>query len=304
MELSTLQVFVDVMRQGSFAAVARDRAVTPSTILRAICSLEDELCVRLFHRTTRRVVPTECARLYFERILPIVEELQSARQMVQDSSSPVGTLRIAAPVAWGQFCLVPLLPLLSARYPELSIALILDDTRSNQAAASVDVQIVISADEDVPNSAIRLGLVRYTACASPAYLANKTVNQPQDLEHCECLLTEEHQASWRASDQDGRVVEVSVQGRCVISSSLALLQCAVAGMGVALLPACVALREISSGALVSVLPDYEIAPAGPVLTASMQFPPAAYVPANARVFAEFFRDNLANQGSLRAAKKT
>ncbi|NER84353.1 MAG: LysR family transcriptional regulator, partial [Leptolyngbya sp. SIO1D8] len=78
MDLSVLQIFVEVMRQGSFAAVARDRDIDPSSVSRTIAGLEKELGIRLFQRTTRRLSPTEAGTAYFERVEPLIEEMQQA----------------------------------------------------------------------------------------------------------------------------------------------------------------------------------------------------------------------------------
>ena len=75
MDTNQLSIFIDVMRRGSYAAVARERGVDPATISRSIATLEDTLKLRLFQRTTRRLDPTEAARVYFERVEPLVEEI-------------------------------------------------------------------------------------------------------------------------------------------------------------------------------------------------------------------------------------
>ncbi|MGF1459920.1 MAG: LysR family transcriptional regulator [Leptolyngbyaceae cyanobacterium] len=72
MEVAALQIFVEVMRQGSFAAVARDRTVDPSSVSRTIATLEQELGVRLFQRSTRRLSPTEAGLTYFNRVEPLI----------------------------------------------------------------------------------------------------------------------------------------------------------------------------------------------------------------------------------------
>ncbi|MFL9455945.1 LysR family transcriptional regulator [Tolypothrix bouteillei VB521301_2] len=84
MELSVLQTFVDVVKQGSFAAVARERNVDPSSVSRAIAGLEEELGIRLLQRTTRQLSPTEAGMTYFQRIEPLVEEMQQAIQVATD----------------------------------------------------------------------------------------------------------------------------------------------------------------------------------------------------------------------------
>ncbi|MEO0376477.1 MAG: LysR family transcriptional regulator [Cyanobacteria bacterium P01_A01_bin.17] len=128
MDLSVLQLFVEVMRQGSFASVARDRNVDPSSVSRAIATLEKELGIRLFQRTTRKLSPTEAGTTYFVQIEPLVEEIQRAKDIASDVSGQLrGTLRVTASVPFGLKCIVPLLPDFAALYPDLTIDLMLTD---------------------------------------------------------------------------------------------------------------------------------------------------------------------------------
>ena len=87
MDISALSIFVEVIRRGSFAAVAKDRNVDPSSISRLFAGLEDELGIRLFQRSTRQLSPTEEGRIYFERIEPLIEELEHARAAAQDAGA-------------------------------------------------------------------------------------------------------------------------------------------------------------------------------------------------------------------------
>jgi DNA-binding transcriptional LysR family regulator len=95
MDLSVLQIFIDVMRQGSFAAVARERNIDPSSVSRAIAGLEAELGIRLLQRTTRSLSPTEAGLAYFQRIEPLVEEMQQAIDVAIDiSGQPIWQIRL------------------------------------------------------------------------------------------------------------------------------------------------------------------------------------------------------------------
>ncbi|MBW4443375.1 MAG: LysR family transcriptional regulator [Plectolyngbya sp. WJT66-NPBG17] len=128
MDLSVLQTFVEVVRQGSFAAVARDRQLDPSSISRAIAGLEEELGIRLFQRTTRQLSLTEAGSAYFERIEPLTEEMHQAIAIATDvSGQPKGTLRVTASISFGLKCIVPLLPKFASLYPDLTIDLLLND---------------------------------------------------------------------------------------------------------------------------------------------------------------------------------
>lgn len=84
METNNVAIFVETVRKRSFAAVARNRGVDPATISRAIASLENELKIRLFQRTTRKIEPTEAGMVYFERVEPLVGELTNAQLLAFD----------------------------------------------------------------------------------------------------------------------------------------------------------------------------------------------------------------------------
>ena len=87
-----MRIFVEVARRGSFAAVARDRDVDPSSVSRAVAQLEDDLGVRLFQRSTRRVALTEAGEVYLARATTLVDELAHARDEARGiSAGPVGT---------------------------------------------------------------------------------------------------------------------------------------------------------------------------------------------------------------------
>src|ERR1700724_418123 len=108
MDTFGLSLFVSVAREGSFAGAARGLDLAPRGVSRAVASLENELRVRLFQRTTRQMTLTDAGRLYLTRIAPLVEELDRARDEVRSSrSDPTGVVRVTASVAFGQTHIVP-----------------------------------------------------------------------------------------------------------------------------------------------------------------------------------------------------
>jgi DNA-binding transcriptional LysR family regulator len=174
MDITTLSIFVEVMRRGSFAAVAKDRNVDPSSISRLIASLEEELGIRLFQRSTRQLTATEGGRVYFEKVEPLVEELEHARLAARDVSvGPSGTLRISTTVAFGQICLVPLLPDFRNSYPGLALELVLTDSNLDLIGERIDVAIRLGPRLDLGYVGAKLFSTRYRVCASPAYVARQ-----------------------------------------------------------------------------------------------------------------------------------
>ncbi|MBZ0090633.1 MAG: LysR family transcriptional regulator [Sulfuricellaceae bacterium] len=293
MDTNTLQIFVEVVRRGSFAAVARDRDMTPSTISRAVAALEDELGVRLFQRSTRRLDLTEAGILYLERIEPLVEELQRARHMVADmSETPRGLLRITAPVSFGQLMLLPVLPELAEAYPELSFDLRLTDAMEDILADRIDVALRTGALSDSGFIASRLCAMALVVCASPRYLeryGKPTLPASLRGHQCLCFPIPGWRSRWRFRDHSGNVTEEPVRSRVIISNGLALKQCVLADMGVALLPQWFVWRELRDGALLNLFPDYETTGTEFDEAVWLLYPSRHYLPLKVRVFVDFFK---------------
>lgn len=189
MDISALHIFVDVVRRGSFAAVARDRSVDPSSISRPIVALEAELGIRLSQRTTRQLSLTEAGLVYFERVEPLVEEMAQARLAAVDlGARPTGVLRLTAAVSFGQKCIVPLLPAFSASYPELTMELMLTDAVVDIVTERIDLAIRLGPIPDSTFIARELLRTTYSVCASPDYLRRcGPIDTPDDIRGLNCL---------------------------------------------------------------------------------------------------------------------
>ncbi|MBE9003997.1 LysR family transcriptional regulator [Fortiea sp. LEGE XX443] len=298
MDLSVLQIFVEVMRQGSFASAARDRNIDPSSISRAIASLESELGVRLFQRTTRQLSPTEAGIAYFERVEPLVEEMQQAINLVADiAGHPKGTLRVTASVSFGLKCIVPLLSQFDTMYPELTVDLLLTDAVVDLLAERIDVAICLGILADSTLIAQQLMVTRYSVCASPGYLKRwSQPKRPTDLAQHNCLLfpLSGFRSRWIFKDVNGEISETSVHGRTIISSAIALQECAIAGMGLALLPHWLIGEDLYTGKLVNVFPDYEVTATNFNTAAWLVYPSRAYVALKVRVFIDFLKQHISN----------
>ena len=149
MNLDRISIFIEVVRRGSLASVARDRNVDPSSISRAIASLEKTLGLRLLQRTTRKLAPTEAGLAYLLRVEPLLEELAHARESVSDDSHQLkGVIRILSPVSFGLLNLVPLIPSLAAQHPHLEFDLVLTDARVDLIAERIDLALRLGPMRD------------------------------------------------------------------------------------------------------------------------------------------------------------
>ena len=301
MDIEVLKTFVEVMRQSSFAAVARERNVDPSSVSRTIAGLEKELGIRLFQRTTRRLSPTEAGITYFNRIEPLIAEIQQAQEMaIAVSGQPQGTLRVTASVSFGLKCIIPFLAEFEANYPELAIELLLTDARLDLIAERIDLAIRLGLLEDSSLIARRLMLTRYSVCGSPDYLQrHPQLNQPQDITQHNCLFfpLADYRTRWLFKDEQGEIQAVPVKGRTVISNAIALQECAIAGMGLALLPHWLVDSEVTAGRLIRVFPNYEVTATNFATSAWFVYPSRNYVPLKVKVFIDFLQQHLLGKQS-------
>lgn len=298
MDISVLQIFVEVVRKGSFAAVAREHNLDPSSISRAISGLEQELGVRLFQRTTRKLSLTEAGMTYFQHLEPLLEEMQRAIDVVKEvSGKPQGTLRITASVSFGLKCLVPLLAEFEAMYPDLSVDLLLTDYRVDLLAERIDLAIRLGQLQDSTLIAQKLMSTPYSVCASPSYLQKwGELRQPEEISQHNCLLfpLAGFRSRWLFKDPQGKISEIAVRGRTIISNAIGLQQCAIAGMGIALLPNWLIAQELESGELVKILPHYDVTATDFETCAWLVYPSRTYIPLKVKVFIEFLKGHLAS----------
>ncbi|MEO0323652.1 MAG: LysR family transcriptional regulator [Myxococcota bacterium] len=298
MDTETLELFVEVVRRGSFAAVARDRELAPSSVSRAVGNLEAALGVRLLQRSTRGLSPTEAGARYAADVAPLLDGLRDAAEGVRDAGRPQGRLRIAAPLTFAQLHVVPRLPELAAAYPELAFELVMDSRLVDLVAERFDVAIRLGQPGDSELVGTRLAPMRYALVASPAYLARwGHPETPGALRDHDCLRYPIRGvgARWRFRARgDAEVQDVAIEGRFVVSSGQALRQLAEAGMGIALLPRWNVSDALREGTLEALLPSYDVTASRFDVSAWVLYPSRTHLPAKVRVFVDFLRGTLAD----------
>jgi DNA-binding transcriptional LysR family regulator len=295
MDLDSLALFVDAARLGSFAAVARERNADPSAISRAIAGLEAELGARLFNRTTRSMSLTEAGERFHARTAHLVEELDHAREEARSArAAPAGLLRMTASVAFGQTMIVPLLGRFRKRYPNISIELQLTDANVDLAAERIDLAVRLAPSYRADLIGTRLISTRYRVVASPAWLERHgAIDRPEDLADWRCLLFSlpEFRERWKFR-KSGRVTDVPVSGDIVMSSALAIRTAALHGLGPALLADWLIGRDLSSGDLVDLFPDYDAAATSFDTAAWLLYPSRSHLPVKVRAAIDFFRGRI------------
>lgn len=286
-KFAAIRAFVQVVETGSFSDAASRLATGKSIISRRVSQLEKTLGVQLLHRTTRSQSLTAQGRLYYERAVRVLGDLDDAEQAVADASTGLrGRLRIAAPLSFGLHHLSAALNSFLNQHPGIELDLDLNDREVNLVEEGFDMAIRIGELPDSTLIARRLGTCRFITCASLAYLQQHgTPGHPRDLaEHiglhyANASLTD----AWQFRDDSGSPT-VTIPGiRLRANNGDALAAAATAGLGIVSLPTFIVADALRDKRLQAILNDYRRAPIG----IHALFPPGRLMPRRVQAFADF-----------------
>ncbi|AYO81845.1 LysR family transcriptional regulator [Methylobacterium brachiatum] len=283
---SDLEIFARVVRAGSLTQAGSELGLSVAVVSKRLKRLEERLAVRLLHRTTRRVAPTDVGQEFFQRIAPIVDAIAEAETLVsQRASRARGTLRVTAPSSFGRLHIVPHLSAFFALHPGLVLNLELSDDFEPIVERGYDLAIRVGTLESSGLTAVRLAPVRRVLCARPGYLdAAGRPAGPDDLRNHVCLATE-NQNPWRLVGPDGPCT-VSAAGPLRTHSNEVVREAVIGGLGIALRSTWDVHAELRSGLLEVVLPAYTAAAQAGIYAV---YPSRAFVPAKTRAFIEFLK---------------
>lgn len=263
LDLNDIALFVQVVRSGSFAEAARRLGQPPNTVSRRVQQLETQLGTRLLQRSTRKLTLTSAGEAFHGRCAGAVDGLQEAGQELRlGSGEPTGSVRVAVPADFFDFFPMEWIAGFLAAHPRVRLDFVLSDARSDLIAERIDVAF---RGGDVGDSGY-VGRQLFAArgdclVASPAYLAARGMPASlADLAGHDAIVASHagSNSAWRLVGPDGAVHEVPhTTGRFGANTAQALRRAAVAGLGIALLPAGMSRLDVQAGVLVPVLPHYQ-----------------------------------------------
>jgi len=260
--LHSITVFVRVAECGSFTKAAARLGMSPSGISKSLIRLESKLGCRLINRTTRSAHLTDEGRAALEQFRQILEEVEQAQISLSSSlAKPSGRLRIQIPIGFGQQVVMPLLTRLTTDFPELSVDVELSDRFADPTEEGLDAAIRLRAPNDSRLIARKLCDIRHIAVASPDYLKRYgEPSKPDELTGHLCLSyyvpqTDGHRP-WKFTSAEGSVIVEELSGRLHSNNGQALMQAALQGSGIVLIPDYIASDPIRTGKLKRILPRY------------------------------------------------
>lgn len=279
-----LNAFIAVVEIGGFSAAARKIGESQSGVSKAINALEKRLGVALLHRSTRKVTLTDQGQRYYERIKPLVDEMQVADSELTSSSLDVsGLVRIAAPSTFGRLHVLPLIPELLSRHPGLRVDLVLSDTVRDMVEDRIDLAIRVSSVND-PDSVVRRVADTSLVCAgSRRYFAQHRIPKtPAELADHNCLIYGD-MMEWPFRGAEGRF-NVPVSGNLSSNSAETILAGVLAGVGIGMFHRASLVAEFQHPDVITVLDDFIDEPRD----VSLVWPKRRFVPTRVRRATDFF----------------
>jgi DNA-binding transcriptional LysR family regulator len=293
-DLGDLNAFVAVASAGGFRDGARLAGGSASGLSEAVRRLEAQLGVRLLHRTTRSVVPTEAGQRLLERLRPAMAEVESALDVVNNfRDRPAGTLRLNVPTSASRLVLPAIVPPFLAAYPEIRLEVTAEESFVDVLAAGCDAGIRYEERLEQDMVAVPIGprVQRFAAAAAHSYLDRRgRPKRPRELLDHACLRTRFGSGTmppWEF-ERDGESVRIDPTGPLLVSIPGAVdlaIEAAVAGSGIVYHFEDWLRPHLDSGQLEPVLESWWPRFSGPFL----YYPGRRLVPAPLRAFVDFIK---------------
>jgi DNA-binding transcriptional LysR family regulator len=260
-----MATFRRVVEAGSFSAATRGLGMSVAAVSRQVSALEAELGAPLLVRTSRRLSMTDQGRRFYDYCVRLAQLTDEARASVREGAELRGSLTITAPVALGLERVGPALCSFLAEHPEIEVELRLEERAVDLVAEGVHVAVRAAPAPPASPLLVATPLISSTrvVVASPRYLqARGEPEVPAALEQHEVLVhvTDAGPASSWHLYRGGVEQVVNVRGRYRVTTLLALRDAALAGLGLALLPAWLVRDALTEGRLRAVLDGYESRP--------------------------------------------
>lgn len=291
---NAMNIFVRVAEEQGFAAAARSLNISPAAVTRTIAQLEQIIGARLLVRTTRSVTLTDAGVRYLadcKRLLSDLKEVEAAAGGAY--AKPSGMLTITAPVQFGQMHVAPIVGQYLDAYPDMRARLLLFDRIVNIVEEGIDLAVRIGELADSTLSAVRIGQVSQTVCASPEYFARHGMPKtPSDLAAHRIAATTGSSArldwQFKSPDGSGRKINVSPDARWQTNSIEAARNAALDGWGIVRMLSYQAAPFIDDGRLVAVLEDCALEP----VPIHLVHPEGRNAPAKVRAFIDMAAEKL------------
>ena len=288
--LKRLAYFAAVVEAGSFTAAAERLGITKAVVSQQVARLEGDFGAQLLTRTTRRVVPTEAGRTFYERCAVILREAGDAfDELAGVPTEPTGTLRLTAPLDYGLTTVVSVVVEFSRAYPQCKVDVILSDQFLDLHAGDAEMAIRVGWLTDLELQARQIGSFRQLLVGAPDWARRLDPTQgPEQVAALPFVANSALKApeDWEFTDTRGLQQRVKVNAAIRLDATLAVREAVCQGAGVSVLPDYAVAAELAQGRLVHLLPEWALSSGG----VHVVYPAARFRPAKVRRFVEMLAE--------------
>jgi DNA-binding transcriptional LysR family regulator len=291
-KLQAMAVFVKIAEDGSLTAAANNLGKSLSAVVRMLAALEENLQVRLFNRTTRRIALTEEGNMYLQRCRKILSDIEESElALSQHQVEPHGTITLTAPVRLGEMHVAPAVTQFLEKYPEVQVNLLLLDRITNLLDEGIDLAVRIAHLEDSSLIAKPVGEIQQVVVTSPALLASigGAPQHPQQLSDLPCVLCTSMSSSpiWHFND-NGKRFDVNIDAAFICNQIQSTVDACVAGLGFGVFFNYQVKPWVDNKELEIVLPDFEPA----ALPLSLVYPHTRLMATRVRILVDWLARDL------------
>ena len=286
--IAAMTAFVRVVEAGSFTKAADTLDVPNASVTRLIQHLEQDLKVRLLHRTTRSVTVTPEGAIYYERVVRLLADLTDIESSTKLSGGkPQGKVRVEIAAALATMVVVPALGEFYRDYPDIQVELGSGNQISDLVAEGIDCAIRVGQVSEQMIVARQIGSFHFMTCASPSFL--KAHGVPQTLEELVARPT-----IGLMSARTGRAMpfrfagpggdaELTPNHKLVLNDTNSYLAAGLAGLGIIQAPSYAAHEAVGAGRLVALFQDCHTS----TIPVHVIYAPNRYLSAKVRVFIDW-----------------
>ncbi len=256
-----LTMFHAIVSEGSISGAARQLEVAPPSVSQALKTLENELGLPLFTRTTRRVELTEAGRTLYAKTVDAISDLSSAMESVADlSRNPSGHVSITVPRFAYKKWIEPIYAEFCVQYPDIQLEISISDATVDILKDGIDLGIRFGdkVEEGMVARPITPQL-KEALFASPAYIERhgvpKCIEELQEHKLIQYRFITSNKLALLPLMDGGNTVQASVETAMIVNDTDIMVDAAKKGLGIGRLLEPMVERELESGELIPILED-------------------------------------------------
>lgn len=294
--LSQYRTFVKAIELGNFSLVAKELELSQSAVSKQVASLEADIGVQLFARTTRKITPTEEAIELYPHVIRLLQALSNIQTSGEAHKNLMitGTLRLSIPNTFGRKKILPSIPKFTEMYPKINLDIRLTNSTTKVDLVEEGIDLAIHIGELPPSTlmARSLGIIQTKLIATPEYLSRYgRPTYPSDLSEHQCLILTENLLNdrWVFESEQGREV-ISVTGPFRANDLQAIYDAALNNLGIAQIPDWVIDSDLEQGRIEWILKEYYSVP----IPIRFIYPQTRFLSLRSRYFIDFMIKELAD----------